>query len=213
MRNSEPAGFLGIICKVTLGIKISIVTDYFNGIFICSDSTVGTKSPEFASYRSFRSSFNLFFNLQRCMSNIIIYAYGKSVFGTIHFQIIIYSFYLARSGVLGTKSISSAHNKRSAFQFEECIFNIQIERFTGCTGFFRPVKNCNFFNRIRYGLEEKFIGKRPIEMNLDNSYLFAQFIQVMDRFIDCIRNGSHSNDYMFCILCPHIIKWLIFPAG
>ncbi len=40
MRNGKPAGFLGVIVKISLNIQIRIIAYYFNGIFICAYGTV-----------------------------------------------------------------------------------------------------------------------------------------------------------------------------
>ena len=48
MRHCETTGFLGVIVKVSLCIKIRLVTDDLDCSLVGTNGTVGTKTPELA---------------------------------------------------------------------------------------------------------------------------------------------------------------------
>ena len=56
MGHGDPAGFLGIIGKIGLGIHVRVFTDDLDGVFVGADRPVSTEAPEFAPHRSLRET-------------------------------------------------------------------------------------------------------------------------------------------------------------
>ena len=71
VRTCNTAGFLSVILEISLYIKICMITNDLDGIFVCANSTVRAKSPEFTAYGSFRCSVDGFRYRQGQMCNII----------------------------------------------------------------------------------------------------------------------------------------------
>ena len=71
VRTCDTAGFLCVIFKISLCVFICVVTDDFDGVFVCANRTVGAKTPEFAGYGACVSQIGLCANLDGAVGNII----------------------------------------------------------------------------------------------------------------------------------------------
>ena len=64
MRHGNATGFLRVIVEVTLCVHIGAVADDLDGALVCTDGTVRTEAPEFATDGSFRFGFDKFVDIQ-----------------------------------------------------------------------------------------------------------------------------------------------------
>lgn len=80
VRTCDTAGFLCVIFKISLCVFICVVTDDFDGVFVCANRTVGAKTPEFAGYGACVSQIGLCANLDGAVGNIINDTNGEVVF-------------------------------------------------------------------------------------------------------------------------------------
>ncbi|MPN15324.1 hypothetical protein SDC9_162655 [bioreactor metagenome] len=99
VRNSYTTRFLGIIGEVTLRIHICIVADNFDGTLIRTNSTIRTKSPEFAALGAFRRSIKFFCYSKRIAGNIINNTDCKVVFRFCRIKVSKNSQYIGRCNI------------------------------------------------------------------------------------------------------------------
>src|SRR5690554_194034 len=98
MRYGKTARFLGIIIEISLGIHISIVADYLNGVFISSNGTVRTKTPEFTRSGTLVCGIGIFGLGQAKTGNIVNNAQCEALF-TVVFHVAVCRNNLGGSGV------------------------------------------------------------------------------------------------------------------
>ena len=79
MGHGYTAGFFGVICKITLCIHISVITDNFDCVFIGTNSTVRTITPELAADGAFCGCYNRSANRQAHMGYIIYDTNSKAI--------------------------------------------------------------------------------------------------------------------------------------
>ena len=114
-------GFFWIIWKISLNLKLCVVSYNLDGIFVSSDCTITAKPPEYTFYRIL---VNLWQLIMSCVTNyalldiqwkpchIILYPYCESFFVMIG----IYSHNLFRSRILRAKTVTSSIH-RDIFKF------------------------------------------------------------------------------------------------
>ena len=194
MRNGYAARLFGVIGKVSLCIHVGVVADNLNGVLVGANRTVGAETPELTGGGSLRSCIRVLFGFEGQVGHVVFDTDGELRFAILS-GIIINSNDLVRSGVFGTKAVTSAKNRgvRKFGSLERCN-NIQIERFAQRAGLLGSVKNGNGLNSGRNRSKQTVSGKRTIEANLDQAGLSAVFVQEIDGFIDGFANRAHRDD-------------------
>ena len=69
--DSNTTGFLGVILEVCLNLLVCMVTDDFNGVLVCTNSTVCTQTPELASLCAGRGNVRIFGRCKGKVSDIV----------------------------------------------------------------------------------------------------------------------------------------------
>ena len=93
------AGFFGVVFKVSLRILVGIVSDDFDRVLVCTDSSVRAKPPEFAGDNALSGSDDVFTYRKGGVRHIIVDAYGEVVLSlTLH--IVEYCFDVRRDRIL-----------------------------------------------------------------------------------------------------------------
>ena len=207
----DTAGFLGIIFKIRLCVLVCMVTDDFDGVFVCANGTVRAKAPEFACNRAFISNFRLCADLDGRIGNIVDDANSEMVlFHALH--IVKYRNYLRRCYVLGRKAVASSQHLRAASSLYQCRADIFVQRFAQCAGFLRSVQNSDNLRTFRQSLHEMLHGEWTIQMYLQEANLFTLCRQIFHNFLRCACDGAHRNDNMLCIGCAEVVKQVIIAA-
>ena len=94
VRTCNTAGFLSVIFKISLYIEVCMITNDLDGIFVCTNSTVRAKSPEFTAYSSFRCGIDGFCYRQGQMCNIIFDSDCEVIFRCVLLHVFIDSCYM-----------------------------------------------------------------------------------------------------------------------
>ena len=110
MGTGYTTGFLCVIFKICLYILICMVTNDLNGILICTNSTIGSKTPELTAYSAWCCYLDLISYWKRSKGKVIIDTYCKVVLRLFLIQLVKYSNDLCRSSILNGKSITSAND-------------------------------------------------------------------------------------------------------
>ena len=100
MGSGHTAGFLAVILEISLYIQIGMIANDLDGVLICANGTVRTKSPELAADGSFWNGVHLWANRQRQMGHIIIDTDGVMVLWLCCLHIVILSNDLGRCVIL-----------------------------------------------------------------------------------------------------------------
>ena len=141
VRNRYAAGLFGVICEISLNIKIGMVADDFDGVFVRANGSVGAESPEHTALVSGRGGIRSFPYFERKTGNVIVNADSKGGFSAF-FCVAENSNYLCGSGVLAAQTIAPAEELRSfKFRIANSSRNVKEKRFADASGFFCAVKN------------------------------------------------------------------------
>ncbi len=206
MRHCYTAGLLGIIIEVSLCVHVCVVADDLDGVLVCSYGTISSKSPELAVYRSFRCGNKRLAYRQRQIGYIIDDIDGESLLCLV----VVYSNDLLRSGILGSKSVTSAKDLDSVeLASAECFNNIQEQRLANGTRLLCTVKYGNLLYRIRDCVNQCLSGERSVQTYLYNTNLAALSHQVIDGLLDTVAYRTHSYDNLICIRSAIVVEQLV----
>ena len=211
VRSCDTAGFLCIVFEVSLCVFVCVVTDDLDGVFVCTNSTVGAQTPEFTGYCAFVRQVGFFCYIDVCVGDVIDDTNCEVVFlSTLH--VVEYSDDLTGCHVFGRQTVTtSQYFYHSAF-FDQCGTNVCVQGFTQCTGFFCSVQNCDHLSRFGQSSHEVFQGERSVQVNLQETYFFALSCQGFYYFLSNACYGTHSNDHVFCIGSTEVVEQLIVSA-
>ena len=204
----DTAGLLGVIGEVTLCIEICFVTDDLDGLLVSANSTVGTESPELASYCAFRLSCDVDC-LERAAVNIINDTDREVILRLVLLDVLIYSNDLSRCRVVRTKTISSCIDLRSVLDVEVHVSDIEVERIAFSARLFCSVKYSYLLNCLRHYCEEVFARPRSVKSYLQEADLLAFFHENVDRLFDSLADGTHSNDDVLSVSSSDIVEQLV----
>ena len=211
VRFCDTAGFFGVIFKVCLCVFICMVTDDLDGVFVCTNSTVGAQTPEFACDCACVCYFGFCANFDGCHGNVVNDTNGEVVF-LFAFHVVKDSNNLCGCYVFGGQTVSACQYQRSSACFCQCGTYILIQRFAQCAGFFCSVQNGNDFCCFRQCAQEMFQGERTVQVNLQETNLFAFCCQVFYNFLCSACDGAHSDQNVFCVGCAEVVEQLIVSA-
>ena len=156
VRNRNTARLLGVVGEVCLCIHVSMVTNNFDGVLVCTDGTVRAKTPEFTVGGTFRRGVRVFFYREGEVGDIVHDAEGEFLFCT-GLGILVNSNDVCRDGVLGTKSVTAGVNRDVVeFGIPKCSNDIQIERFAKGARLFGSVENTDGLDGIGDSVDEVF---------------------------------------------------------
>ena len=78
--NSDTTGFFGVVIEICLCILISIITNDLDGVLVCTDRTVSTKTPELAADNGIRNCNRVIGSIQRQVCYIVFDTNSKQRF-------------------------------------------------------------------------------------------------------------------------------------
>jgi len=210
--NSYAACLLGVVLEVCLNILIGVVTDDFDGVLVCADSTVTAQTPELAGDSALGSRIgnNLFGKRIAC--NIIDDTDGEMVLRILLCEIVINGKDGSGSCILGAETVSAADNLGINTLFSEGCNNIEIERLAERAGFLCSVENGNLLDRLGQSLCELVCTERTIKSYLYETDLLALCHEVVDNLLGNIAYGSHGDDNIFSLGMTVVVKELVVCA-
>ena len=122
----------------------------------------------------------------------------------------IYSNDLSRCCIFGTKSVTSCVDRHCVKfgTFESCN-NIKVQRLAHSSRLFCSVENRDLLNRIRNRIDQSLCAERSVQTYFNYADFLSCFHQVIDRLLDRIADGTHSNDDVLCVLSSVVVEQLI----
>ena len=211
VRSCDTTGFLCIVFEVSLCVFVCVVTDDLDGVFVCTNSTVGAQTPEFTGYCAVVGQVGFFCYIDVCVGDIINDTNCEVVFlCTLH--VVEYSDDLTGCNVFGRQTVTASQHFSHSAGFDHCGTNVCVQRFAQSTGFFCSVQNCDNFCCFRQSSDEVCQGERSVQVNLQETYFFAFCIQGFYYFLSNACYGTHSNDHVFSIGSTEVVEQLIVSA-
>ena len=70
--NGNAAGLLGVVSEVSLCVHVGVVADDLDGVLVCANGTIGTKTPEFAACCALRGGVGVLGDIEGEMSYIVV---------------------------------------------------------------------------------------------------------------------------------------------
>ena len=116
VRNGYAAGLLGVILEICLGFHIGMVTDDLDGVLVCTNGTVSTQTPEFASLRSLRCNVRILGAVDGKVGHIVCDGNREFLLRCITPQVFVYGQHIARLYVLGAQTVTTAADQ-AVFEF------------------------------------------------------------------------------------------------
>ncbi len=190
MRTGNTACLLGVICKVSLCIKISIITNDLNCALVGTDCTVGTQTVEQAG-TVIGNNVNINrFKGQMC--NIIVNTDRELFFRFFLGKFSIDTGDVARVCILTGQTVTAA-DQCQILMLAQSILNIEEQRLSG-TDFLGTIQNSDLLSCLRQNCLEILGAERTIQIDLDQTDLLTLGIQRINCLHDRICNGTHGDD-------------------
>jgi len=193
-------------------VLVGVVTDNLNRVLVGAYCTVGSQTVELSLEHSFAAQCDFFFLRKRSESNVVHNTDSEVVLRHRHSQVLVNCDDLCRSGILGTQTVTAAYDNRSVFRAVEAVFYIEVQRFAVSTRFLRTVEYGNLLGSFGNGSQEVLGRERTIQVNGNQTNLFAVGNEVVDGFTGSFRYRTHSDDYAFCIFCTVVIEQTVLAA-
>ena len=191
---------------------VGVVTDNLYRVLVGTYRTVSTQTVELSFEHAFAAQCDFFFLGKRSESHVVHNTDGEVVLRHRHSQILVNCDDLCRSSILRTQTITAAYDNRSIFCTVEAVFYVEVQRFAIGARFFCTVEYGNLLGSLRNGSKEMLGRERTVQVNGNQTNLFAVGNEVVDSFAGSFRYRTHSDDYAFCIFCTVVIEQTVFAA-
>ena len=192
---------------------VSVVTDNLYRVLVSTYSTVSTQTVELSLVHAFATHSDFFLLWKRSESDVIYDTDSETVLWFSQSQVFIYRKDLSRSSIVRTQTVTTTYDNRSIFLAIEAVLNIQVQRFTVSTRFLSSVENSDTLSSLRNSCQEVLSRERTIQVNSNQTYLFALSCEVVDYFADSFCYRTHSDDYAVCIFSTIVIEQAILAAS
>ena len=151
VRNGYATRLFGVILEVGLYVLVGMVTNDLDGVLVCANGTVATKTPELALNSTLCGRIrSIRIHGQGQVGNVIHNANRKLTLRCVFFKLFIDGEGCRRGLILGTQTIAATHNNKfslaSLIQGRDYIL---IQRLTNGTRLFGTIQNRNLFNACR----------------------------------------------------------------
>ena len=130
VRYCQTSGFLGVVCEISLGIHIRLITNDLDSSFVRTYCTIRTQTPELTLDSAFRFSGDTFRIRQRVTRYIIFDTDREVVLWFLMIQVVIDRMYHTRCRVLRAQSVTPSVNFRSISLSVKQSLYILIKRLT-----------------------------------------------------------------------------------
>ena len=190
-----------------------MVADDFDRRFIRANRAIGAKTPEFAGGGADRRGVDIFACRQGSEGDIIDDADGEAVLGLRQFQVVEHRHDVGRNDVFGAEAVATTDDDRLPFLAVERALNVEIQRLADRSRLFGPVKHGDLFDRLGDIAEEMLQRERTIQVDRQQTDLFAFGVQVVDGFLDHVADRTHRDDDAVGVFGAVIVEQVILAAG
>ena len=191
---------------------VGIVTDNLHRVLVGTYCTVSAQTVEFGFEHAFAAQCDFFFLGQRSEGNVVYDTDSEVVLRHRHSQVLVNGEDLRGSSVLGSQTVTAAYDNRSILCTVEAVFYVEVQRFAVSTRFFRTVQYGNLLGCLGNGGKEVLGRERTIQVDGNQTYLFAIGNEVVDSFAGSFCYRTHGDDNAFCIFCTIVIEQTVLAA-
>ena len=204
MRRGVAARLLGVIGEVCLAVFVGSATDNLNRVFVCTHSTICTKTEEECLKGTLFCHRNLLANGEREVGNIVYDTNGELIAGLSSCEVLEYCEHLCGGGVLRRKTIATTDDEGfvlcgDILARSESLNNIEVQGATICTGLFGTVEHADALGGLGKNCAEVFHRERTVEVYGNNTHLLALSSEVVDALFEGLGDRTHSHDYVLSI--------------
>ena len=143
------ARFFTVVFKICLHIQTGMIADNLYGVLVCSHSSIGTESPEFAADRSVRHGVNLFPVVHGQMCNIIPDTNGVMVFRRLFRHVPVHGNDLGRRKILTGQSVAAGVYADGSAGLQNYGADVFVKGLSCGSRLLRPVSYCDFPDGFR----------------------------------------------------------------
>ena len=208
----EAAGFLRVILEIGLDILIGVVADNLAGVLVGADGSVGTQAPELAGDDALSGGHDVLAHRQRVEGDVVVDADGEVVL-LLAGHVVEDGLDLRRRRVLGAQAVAAAEDRQVQPGFQHRGADILKERLAQRTGFLGAVKDRKDPAGGRDRRGKVLQGEGAVQMNLDQTDLFALCVQIIHHLTRRITDRAHGNDDALCIRGAEVVEEMIVSAG
>ena len=213
MALGDAEGFLGIILEVRLTVHIGGLADDLDGVLVGTHGTVGTQAPELAGDSAFRLGQQRRAQRQGQMGHIVLDADGKVVLRLLQRQIVEHGLDLGRSGILAAEAVAAGIDERAVGVVDVGGADILIQRLADGAGFLHTVQNGDLLHRLGHGGKQMLGGEGAEQMHLQEAYLLALGVQIVDDLLSAAGHAAHGYDDTLGIRSAVVVEQVILTAG
>ena len=213
VRGRVAARLLRVVREVGLAVFVGRVADDLDRVLVGAHRAVGAQADEAGLERAGVVEMQLRSYGQRGESHVVDDAHREVVLRLVGLQVLVDGQHLGRGRVLRRKAVASADDQRGVFAAVEYLLDIQIQRLAVGSGFFRAVEHADSLDRSGQHVEQVLRRERTVEVNGDETCLFALAAHVIDRFLDRFVHGAHGYDDVFGIRVAVVGERLVLASG
>ncbi|KAF5048362.1 hypothetical protein DSECCO2_450910 [anaerobic digester metagenome] len=204
---------LGVVGEISLCIEVGIVADDLDGVLVCTNGTVGAKTPEHAGHNILGGDVDGLVDGDGAIGDVIVDANGEVV-ESLACKVVIHSLGVAGGEVLAGQTEASADYLHvGSAHLAEGGNDILVEGLAEGTGFLGAVEYGDSLHRGGNCLYKVFCTERAIKAHLQNTGLSTLLVQVVTGPFKGIGTASHDNDNIGCIGIADIVKEVVGTAG
>jgi len=168
--HGETTRFVGIVGKVGLAKEWSVVDNDLDGIFVGTNSTVGSKTPEEALGGALWKAVKGWANWK--LVGTAVETDSEAVLWVEGFEVLVDGFSMVGSEVFGTNAITSANDLAWEDVVESSSY-IAVEGFSAAGNFTNFIKNTDALGGGWKSSKEVFEGEWSVEVDFDKTNLLA----------------------------------------
>ena len=120
---------------------------------------------------------------------------------------------MGRSRILAAQAGTAADDEDIRTDGSKGVPDIQEQRFAQGARFLRAVDDCHFPDRFRDIFKEVLQGERTVQMDSQETHLFAVGIQVIHGFFRSFGEGPHRYDHAVSVRSAIVDERMVFTAG
>ena len=144
-----------------------MVADDLNGVLVCANRSVGTKSEELAGDCAFRRGVDLAANGEGRICHVVHNANGEMILRLLLFEIRIDRVHHGWREFLATEAVASADDFNVPIAgFHQRVDHVLIQRFAEGAGFLRAVEYGEALHRLWQGFDKFRRNEWAIQANL-----------------------------------------------
>ena len=212
------AGLLGVVLEVALREVLGVVADDLDGVLVRADRTIRAETPEHALLAVARGHHEGHVAENALAADVVDDAAAEVVLRLVGEHVVVDRLADLRGEVLGAETVA-AREHLGILEGDDPLLqtltdrrrDVEVERIVGA-GLLRAVENGDALDRGGDRLDEVLHGERTVEMHLEETDLLAFLDEGVDRLVERVAAGTHSDDDILGISGADVVVELVRAA-